>query len=110
MFKQIHIATSSGGYGAPPEQVWSAKAQRGVHEDSPSKEHDSGLIDQTTNGTDLQDELQDAEQVFFTDLLSMINEGLETDALFGTAEATAACEVMGEANELMLSEGIVYKI
>ena len=62
MFKQIHIATSSGGYGAPPEQVWSAKAQRGVHEDSPSKEHDSGLIDQTTNGTDLQDELQDAEQ------------------------------------------------
>ncbi len=68
MFDQIHEATSSGGYGAPPEEVWSAKAQRGVHPsvvsgDSPSsKKNDAGLIDQATNGTDLKDELEDAEQ------------------------------------------------
>ena len=54
--------------------------------------------------------LQDIEQIFLKDLLSMLNEGLSTNELFGTAEATAACEIMGEANELMLSEGIVYKI
>ena len=48
--------------------------------------------------------------MFLKDLLSMLNEGLSTNELFGTAEATAACEIMGEANELMLSEGIVYKI
>lgn len=54
--------------------------------------------------------LQDTEQMFLKDLLSMLNEGLSTNELFGTAEATAACEAMGEANELMLSEGIVYKI
>lgn len=40
----------------------------------------------------------------------MLNEGLPVDELFGTAEATAACQVMSDANELMLSEGIVYKI
>lgn len=46
----------------------------------------------------------------FTDLLELINQGLPTEQLFGTAEATIACEVMGEAEELMLSGGVVYKI
>ncbi|KJA25132.1 hypothetical protein HYPSUDRAFT_38092 [Hypholoma sublateritium FD-334 SS-4] len=60
-------STSSGGYGASPEQVWSAKAQRGVHLPAgngypSSKESDSGLIDQATDGTNLKEELQDAEQ------------------------------------------------
>ncbi|EIW86470.1 ATP dependent DNA helicase [Coniophora puteana RWD-64-598 SS2] len=54
--------------------------------------------------------LQDEEQIFLRDLLEMINEGLPTDALFGTAEATAVCQAMSEADELMLSDGIVYKV
>lgn len=54
--------------------------------------------------------LQDEEQIFFAQLLEMLNEGLPTDELFGTAEATAACQAMSEQNELLLSEGIVYKI
>jgi DNA replication licensing factor MCM3 len=54
--------------------------------------------------------LQDEEQIFLTDLLELVNEGMDTTALFGTAEATAACDVMQEAEELMISEGIVYKI
>lgn len=54
--------------------------------------------------------LQDEEQLFFTQLLEMLNEGLPVHELFGTAEATAACQAMSDANELMLSEGIVYKI
>lgn len=54
--------------------------------------------------------LQDGEQFMFTDLLELINQGLPTEQLFGTAEATIACEVMGEAEELMLSGGVVYKI
>lgn len=67
MLRQIYPATSSGGYGASPEQVWSAKAQRGVHVpagngDPSSTESDSSLIDQATDGTNLKDELQDAEQ------------------------------------------------
>ena len=40
----------------------------------------------------------------------MINEGMPVDTLFGTAEATSACLVMQEANDLMISDGIVYKI
>lgn len=43
-------------------------------------------------------------------MLEMINEGLPTEELFGTVEATAACNVMSDENELMLSEGIVYII
>ncbi|KAA1468488.1 ATP dependent DNA helicase [Dentipellis sp. KUC8613] len=54
--------------------------------------------------------LQDEEQFILTDLVQLINDGLDTDALFGTAEATAACQAMTDANEMMLSEGIVYKM
>jgi DNA replication licensing factor MCM3 len=54
--------------------------------------------------------LQDEEQVFLAELVEMVNEGLPTGALFGTAEATAACQVMSDADELMISEGIVYKV
>ncbi|KZT65572.1 ATP dependent DNA helicase [Daedalea quercina L-15889] len=54
--------------------------------------------------------LQDREEFFLRDLLELVNEGLPTGALFGTAEATMACEAMGERNELMLSGDIVYKI
>ncbi|KII93706.1 hypothetical protein PLICRDRAFT_102086 [Plicaturopsis crispa FD-325 SS-3] len=55
-------------------------------------------------------QLRDEEQVFLPQLLEMINDGLPTNALFGTAEATAACLAMQEVNELMISDGIVYKI
>ncbi|KAH9949503.1 ATP dependent DNA helicase [Amylocystis lapponica] len=54
--------------------------------------------------------LQDDDMLFFNNLLEQVNEGLSTDTLFGTAEATAACDTMASANELMLSDGIVYKI
>ncbi|KAK0245875.1 ATP dependent DNA helicase [Armillaria nabsnona] len=54
--------------------------------------------------------LSDDESVFLKDLLEMVNEGLSTDMLFGTAEATEACQIMTDAEELMLSEGIVYKL
>jgi DNA replication licensing factor MCM3 len=35
---------------------------------------------------------------------------LSTESLYGTTEATQICEIMGEADELMISEGIVYKV
>ncbi|KZP34230.1 hypothetical protein FIBSPDRAFT_1035312 [Athelia psychrophila] len=53
--------------------------------------------------------LQDHEQGFLSDLLPLVNEGLPVNDLFSTAEATLACRVMEEANELMLSDGIVYR-
>jgi len=55
-------------------------------------------------------ELRDEEQFYLRDLLELINKGLTTAQLFGTAEATAICLLMTEQNELMLSDGIVYKI
>lgn len=54
--------------------------------------------------------LQDDEQVEFAELLRAINEGLTNDALFGTTEATIAVLRMQDANELMMSDNIVYKI
>jgi DNA replication licensing factor MCM3 len=54
--------------------------------------------------------MQDDEEIFLTNLLQLVNEGLPTDELFGTSEATQACETMQDAEELMISDGIVYKI
>lgn len=54
--------------------------------------------------------LVDEDQMYLHTLVEMINEGLATNELFGTAEATAACTIMTDANEVMLSDGIVYKI
>jgi DNA replication licensing factor MCM3 len=53
---------------------------------------------------------QDDEQVFLVDLVKAVNDGLGNEALFGTGEATLLCQAMTEANEVMLSENIVYKI
>ena len=40
----------------------------------------------------------------------MLNEGLSNAELFDTVEATSACQVMTDANELFISEGFVYKM
>lgn len=53
------VATSSGGYSAPPESVWSNRSQRGTEEPVHSE---AGLIQQATDGTRLDNELQDAKQ------------------------------------------------
>lgn len=54
--------------------------------------------------------LQDEEQIFLTELLELVNAGLPTDGLFGTAEATLICQIMTDSDELMMSEGIIYKV
>lgn len=54
--------------------------------------------------------MQDQDTIFLTEFLELINEGLPIDSLYGTAEATRICEIMGENDELMLSESIVYKV
>ena len=54
--------------------------------------------------------MQDEEQWLLADLVEAINSGLGVDALFSTAEATAICEAMSEDQELMLSDGMVYRI
>lgn len=54
--------------------------------------------------------LQDTEEIFLAQLLELINEGLPTDQLYGSAEATEACNAMQENDELMISGGIVYKM
>ncbi|KAL0950726.1 hypothetical protein HGRIS_007502 [Hohenbuehelia grisea] len=55
-------------------------------------------------------QLQDDEHIALPALLKSINEGLSTSELFGTTEGTHACEAMQAAEELMISDGIVYKI
>lgn len=54
--------------------------------------------------------LQDEDQILLTELVEFINEGLATEELFGTIEATEACQVMQAHDELMLDSGIVYKV
>ncbi len=61
-------ATTQGGFNATPESTWSDKAQRGHNpgsaqatERGPSSTS-GGLIDQSLNGSNLKNELQDAKQ------------------------------------------------
>ncbi|KAJ4476585.1 MCM2/3/5 family-domain-containing protein [Lentinula aciculospora] len=54
--------------------------------------------------------LQDMEQILLKELLPMVNEGLSTDELFGTKEATEILQIMQENDELMLAEDVVYRI
>ena len=54
--------------------------------------------------------MADDEQWFLPDVIEAVNKGLPGDGLFDVAEATAACTKMHDDEELMLSEGIVYKI
>jgi len=59
-------ATSSGGYGAHSSSAWYREAQKGT--DMPLKPDDvnsankTGLIEQSTDGTRLDNKLQDAKQ------------------------------------------------
>ena len=43
-------------------------------------------------------------------LLPEINMGLPAEELFGTLEAERYLTVMNDANQLMWSEGVVYKL
>lgn len=44
------------------------------------------------------------------DLLPALNEGLSTTELFGTAEALECAQAMSDANDIMLSESMIYKL
>lgn len=48
--------------------------------------------------------------VDLTDLVPLVNEGLGTDVMFGSGEARRAAERMHERNEIMFSDGTVYKV
>lgn len=50
------------------------------------------------------------EFVILDTLLPDVNEGLENDQLFGSREGRAAIDRMHDANEVMFSEGVVYKV
>jgi len=45
-----------------------------------------------------------------SDLLPLINEGLENTEMFGSGEARKAAQKMHDKNEIMLSDGTVYKV
>lgn len=55
-------------------------------------------------------QMQDEETGFLKDVLEHINEGLATNSLFGSAEATELCQIMADNDELMISDGIIYKV
>lgn len=54
--------------------------------------------------------MQDEETGFLKDILEHINEGLTSNSLFGSAEATELCKIMADNDELMISDGIIYKV
>ncbi|KIY71918.1 hypothetical protein CYLTODRAFT_418461 [Cylindrobasidium torrendii FP15055 ss-10] len=68
-YPNANDTTQSGGYSAAPEQAWSDKSQRGggdpyykAGKGEWKSKNEAGLIDQSLNGTDLKNELEDAKQ------------------------------------------------
>jgi DNA replication licensing factor MCM3 len=45
----------------------------------------------------------------FEEMLPLVNEGLSTDDMFGSGEARTAVEKMHQDNQVMFSEGVIYK-
>lgn len=54
--------------------------------------------------------MQDADSIPLNELVTFVNQGLSTDDLFGSTEATELCQRMQDDELLMISEGTVYKI
>jgi DNA replication licensing factor MCM3 len=57
-----------------------------------------------------QSQFAEEEAISMESVVEAVNEGLPVDQLFGRIEATEIAEAMTTANEIMLSEGIIYKL
>ncbi|KAI0032481.1 ATP dependent DNA helicase [Vararia minispora EC-137] len=92
------------------DPVWGDSQTQGDDMDVEPPASDSMQLFRTRLSKLWSGKFQDDDQVFLADLVQAINEGLSMDQLFGTAEATVALDEMTAANDLMLSDGIVYKV
>jgi len=98
------------------DPVWDeSQAQDGMEVEQtgnapPAAQNDRALLFRGRVSRLWAGKFQDDDQVFLADLVQAVNEGLSMDELFGTAEATGILEAMTDANELMLSDNIVYKV
>lgn len=54
-------------------------------------------------------EFPDEDSVHLNTLLPKINQDIP-DAMFGSAEGRAACEAMNDAEEIMFSDDMVWKV
>jgi DNA replication licensing factor MCM3 len=50
------------------------------------------------------------EEFEFDTILPEINESLSNADMFGTNEAKAAIQRMNDANDVMFSEGVIYRV
>ncbi|CAE6421318.1 unnamed protein product [Rhizoctonia solani] len=57
-----------------------------------------------------QERFAEEEAIPMESILEAINGGLPVDELFGRIEATEIAEIMTAADQIMLSDGIIYKI
>ncbi|KAL5635475.1 hypothetical protein ACGC1H_004312 [Rhizoctonia solani] len=57
-----------------------------------------------------QERFAEEEAIPIESVVEAVNEGLPVDQLFGRIEASEIAEVMTAANEIMLSDGIIYKL
>lgn len=57
-----------------------------------------------------QTRFAEEEAIPIESVVEAVNEGLPVDQLFGRIEATEIADVMTAANDIMLSDGIIYKL
>ncbi|KAG9120001.1 MCM DNA helicase complex subunit [Ceratobasidium sp. 392] len=87
--EQSEIVESQGSRGVAPERVSLFR----------------GRLAQLFQSRFAEEEAMSMESV-----VEAVNENLPVDQLFGRIEATEIAETMTAANEIMLSEGIIYKL
>lgn len=54
--------------------------------------------------------LVDDDAFMLKPLMEYVNEGLEVQHMFDTEEGVASLEAMTDANEILFSDGMIYKI
>lgn len=81
--------TQAGGHGITSERLNVFRARFGNLRDGP---------------------LAEEEGVGFDDLLRLVNQGLAANQIFGAEEGRAAVEAMSEANQVFISDDVIYPI
>lgn len=52
----------------------------------------------------------DEDYIPIAELVPLVNEGLGNDEMFGSAQAREVLDRMSEGNEVMIDEGLVYRV
>ncbi|KAG8934037.1 MCM DNA helicase complex subunit [Tulasnella sp. 417] len=103
---QNGLATEKGGPASFDDDVPMEESQAGGHRIAPERLN----VFRARFGNLRDGPLAEEEGVGFDDLLRLVNQGLPANQAFGVEEGRAAVEAMSEANQVFVSDDVIYPI